>query len=130
MEITELLTNRTGEESQIERFEKLYSKCRSKKDVRELEMHLLKPKPVPKYIGPKSGKTAFQKNSLLLLFPDSKYIERLGKFVRISTYVENNTYDTKLFTELVSLLEKGKIKWSNHKKKFFLISKTGKRIRI
>lgn len=130
MDIAKLITKKTGEDHQIERFEKASLSIKTKKELRILEMHLLKPKPVPVYKGDKAGRTAFQKCSLMVLFPDKSYVERLSKFFTINTYVENNIYDIDFLIELINLMEKKRIKWNKLQKKFFMKSKTGKKIKL
>ena len=83
----------------------MVSTIKTKQEMRILEMHLLKPKPVPKYKGKKSGRTDFQKRTLLLAFPNQTCIERLSKFFTVNSYMQNNRYDSDFLIELINLLE-------------------------
>jgi len=132
MDITKFVSKSkiSREESQIKKFEKLIVSASSKEEQRKIEMHLLKPMPVPKYKGAKAGRTSFQKRTLLLAFPDSSHIEKLGKFFKLNAYVENNTYDVDFLIELIRLMRNGRIKWSRSRKKFLIKNKNGKMVRL
>lgn len=128
MDITKYINKRTGEENQIERFEKMRPKIKTKQELRNLEMHLLKPKPIPEYKGSKSGMSDFKKRTILFSFPDSKCVQRLGKIININKYIENNTYDVSFLMELVRLIELGRIEW--HKKRYYVKARNGGKIRL
>lgn len=130
MDITKLINKRTGEENQIKKFEEMLSKTKTKKQRRDLEMHLLKPKPVPVYKGDRAGRTLFQRRTILLSFPKESCIEQLGKFFTVNSYIQNNSYDTDFLIELIRLMGKKKIRWNKHAKKFFIKDKNGKSINL
>lgn len=129
-DINLIINRRTGEENQIARFDALSAGVKDKKKLRDLEMHLLKPSVIPKYKGPKSGKTNFEKCSLLFVFPSPQSIARLSKFITINTYMENNTYNVEFLMELIKLMERERIKWNSISKKFYMVTKTGKKIKL
>ena len=130
MDITNYINKRTQEENQIRRFDVMLPGIKTKQDLRNLEMHLLRPKPIPEYKGAKSGRSAFQKRTLLLAFPNSSYIKRLANFFNINSYIQNNTYDIGFLIELICLMEKKRVKWNKDRKRFFIITKDGRKIRL
>lgn len=122
-------TKRTHDESRAKHFEKLI-KGKSSKQIRKIEQALLKPKPIDSYKGPKSGKSSFDKRSITITFPNSEYIKRLAKLMRVNTYMKNNTYDTKFLIELIELMEGGRLRWNKRQECFYFKEKVGRRIRL
>lgn len=114
----------------ISQFIKLVKNAKSKKEIRMLEHKLLKPKPIPPYHGPKTGRTTFKQRSLLLVFKDKAFIERFKQFVKINTYNTNNTYHVELFVELLRLLEDGRLRYSDKDNRFYVHSKVNPKTRI
>ncbi|KYK24174.1 hypothetical protein AYK24_06600 [Thermoplasmatales archaeon SG8-52-4] len=55
-----------------------------------------------------------------MTFPHSKDIERLGKFIRVNTYIDNNTYDINLFMEVIKKLESGEFVWNEKTNKLII----------
>lgn len=129
-DITKFLGKTSREGDILRQFAKLVKKATNKQSIRELELRLLKPKPIPKYNGPKTGRTDFKQRSLLLVFKSKTYIERFKKFVKINTYNTNNTYHVELFVELVRLLEDGRLEFSYSNKRFYVHSKADPKTRI
>lgn len=131
MGITEFITRRKVSHDTIraENFDSLV-KDKSIEEVREIEQSLLKPKPISKYIGPKSGPSPFIKRSIMVSFPHKEHIERLGKFLKVSTYIQNNTYDVDLIIELIRLMEEGRLHWNKRVKKFYFKEGVGRRIQL
>ncbi len=128
MDITKFISKKSHEEVLIGNFSTLAKKVKSKKELRILEMNLLKPKPIPIYTGQKtSGRSNFKKKSLLITFPDKSYIEKISNICKINTYIENNTYDIDFLIELIRLLESKRIIWNKERKKYYL-KKKGKRL--
>jgi hypothetical protein len=129
-DISTFVSKRSHEESLMDRFSKLVKKAKSKEEIRDLEMRLLRPKPIKQYSGPKVGRNSFKERCLLVVFPKKSVIERIGKYFRINTYIENNTYDIDFLIELLNQMDSGRIEWNMKKKKYYLRLRTGKKIRI
>lgn len=129
--ITEFIdkTKRTHDESREKHFENLI-KDKSTKEIRKIEQALLKPKSIDTYKGPKSGKSGFEKRSITITFPNSEYIKKIGKFMRINTYMKNNTYDTKLLVEIIKLMEGGRLRWNKRQECFYFKERVGRRVRL
>ena len=108
---------KTREQGLIDRFEKL-SKSKSKREIRKIEMALLRPWPIPIYRGKKPGLTSFKQRSIRLTFSSAEMIELMGRFIKINTYVENNSYDCSIIECMFKLLDQKKIKFSKNKKRF------------
>lgn len=120
---------RSHDESRGRHFEKLI-KGKSKEEIRKIEQALLKPKPIDSYKGPKSGKSVFDKKSITITFPNGEYIKKLGKFMRVNTYMKNNTYDTGFLIELIELMEQGRLRWNKRQGCFYFKERVGRRIRL
>ena len=129
MDITTFVSKKTREKNVMEKFEKLI-KGKSDKRIREIEMRLLKPAPVPAYRGPKPVRADFKRRSLRLAFSSKTVIERLSKYIRISQYVENNSHDVGMFLELLKLLERDRLVWDPKRKRFSVLVRKGIRVRL
>lgn len=129
-DITQLINRKSYEENQIEKFNNLLSAVSTKRKQRKLEMHLLKPKPISKYKGIKSGMSNFKKSTVLFSFPDSICVQKLEKIVIINKYIENNCHDVFFLVELIRLIESGRIEWHKRKKRYYVNARNGGRIRL
>lgn len=130
-DIVKFLGKSSRESDIIAQFIKLVSKTKgNKKKIRELEHRLLKPKPLPPYHGPKTGRTSFKQRSLLIVFKSKSFIERFKEFVKINTYNTNNTYHVELFVELIRLLEDGRLEFSYKDNRFYVHGIKNKKTRI
>lgn len=122
-----LFTKKKHTSNRITQFLRLFKKNRSdKKKIRELEMKLLRPDPIPEYKGPKATGKQFQKKSIIVAFQNSKYIEQWAKHFRVANYMNNNTWDTDFLIEIFRLLDSGRLTWDPKKKKFKLHMKNRK----
>lgn len=130
VDISKYLGKASRESDIIAQFLKLVKQARNKKRIRELEHKLLKPKPLPPYHGPKTGRTTFKQRSLLLVFKNKAFIERFKAFVKINTYNTNNTYHVEMFVELLRLLEDGRLTFSQKNNRFYFHSKVNPKRRI
>jgi len=135
--ITKFISEKSREENILKHFENLckkirrkYSKEERKKAVRETEMHILKPKPIERYEGASSGNSLFKQRSLLFVFKEPSQIERISRLFRVSTYVQNNTYDTDFLNEIIRLLESERLIWNSKKNRYYLKTKSGRKIRL
>lgn len=121
--------NVSHDEMRAKNFDRLI-KDKSESEKRVIEQALLKPKPIPKYTGSKTGLSPFLKRTVEVTFPNPGCIIRLGKFLRVSTYIQNNTYDVDLIMELVRLMEDGRLRWNKREKCFYFKEGVGRRIRL
>ena len=131
MDITKFISKKSHEEVLIGNFSTLAKKVKSKRELRILEMNLLKPKPIPIYTGPKtSGRSSFKKKSILVTFPDKSYVKRISNICKVNTYIENNTYDINFLIELIKLLESKRIIWNKERNKYYIKKKNWELIKI
>lgn len=128
--ISNFVSKKTREENKIGHFNNLLKKIDSKKEVRKVEVRLLKPDPIAPYRGKKTGLTAFQKKSLLIVFKTPEPIAELAKIIRVNSYVNNNTYDTDFLLELLNLINSRRLQWDKIKKKYYIKTRSGKRMKI
>jgi len=128
-DITKFIGKKTHTEKKRFKFEKLI-KGKTKIEIRDIEMALLKPEPIKKYAGKKTGPTAYKKRTLIITFPNKEWIARLGEFIKINTYLENNTYDIDFLLQLIKLMEKERVIFNKDKKQFYKINKKGVKIKL
>lgn len=129
-DITKAFNKISREESIILQFQKLASKVKTNSELREIEMRLLKPEIIPEYRGKKAIKNAFKQKTILFVFPNKSFIKRIMKFFKINAYGGYNTYDIDFIIELISLMEKGRIKWNKERKKFYFIQRNKTEIKL
>jgi hypothetical protein len=125
-DITKFVRKHSRETVTREHFFKLADQCKNKFELRALEQSLLKPKPLPPYIGPAKGRTDFKKKSLNLTFPNEQYIQRWMKFLRINQFKEYNTWDVDIFVLLLEHLESGRLSF-NSKDRALILNKVNKK---
>lgn len=108
----------------ILQFLQLYEKHKGDKPfIRNLEMRLLRPAPLPEYKLKAKPKSEDQKKSIIVRFAKSKYVENWGKHFKVNYYLKNNTHDTDFLIELFRLFDTGKLAWNSEDKKFYLNDK-------
>jgi hypothetical protein len=129
-DITKFLGKVSREEDILAQFKKMVGKAKSIADIRKAEHRLLKPKPIPPYHGPKTGRTSFKQRGLLLVFKNKTFIDRFAKFVKINKYNTNNTYHVELFVELIRILESGRLEFNYKENRFYVKARNGARIRL
>lgn len=127
MDISAYVTKKKREMSLMKKFNGLIKKEKDKRKIRELELRLLRPKPIQKYHGPTSGRKDFVKRSIRLTFHKHEWILRWMKLFRVNSYVEYNTWDIDFIMELIVKLETGRLEWNAKKNCYYLVSRDGKR---
>lgn len=130
-DITSLFGKKTIEESNIDKFNALI-KGKSDKEIRKIEMALLKPKPLP---IPSSniplGNVSFIKRSVLFVFPTSKEVDNLNDFIQLNfSNNQKNIYKIKFLTTLLELIKKKRLIWDEEKECYYFNSRSGKRIKL
>ena len=126
-DITKFVGRKSHEQNLISRFTKMVKSANTKKEIRELEMRLLRPKPIEQYKGPRPGRSNYKQKVITVTFPNRKYVDQWAKYFKVNTYVENNTYDIDFLIELFRLMEIGYISWDPKKKSFTFNHKKNKR---
>ena len=129
--MNKLFNKKKHTKNRILKFLSLFSEYRKdKKKLRNLEMQLLQPDPIPKYEGQKATQNLFKKRSIIVSMPNSKHIEQWARHFRINKHVDNNTWDTAFLIELFNLLDSGRVAWDKKTKKYKLKTKDGRKITI
>jgi len=128
-DITKFVSKKTREENVMEKFNGMI-KGKSDKEIREIEMRLLRPRPIPKYKGPKPVRANFKRRSLKLAFQHKSIVDRYEAFIKVNKYVENNTHDVDLFIILLELLENERLVWDGKKKKLYFKNRQGRKLRL
>ena len=130
MDISTFVTKKKREMSLMKKFYSVAAKTKSKEELRELELQLLRPKPIQKYTGPTVGRKDFAKRCIRLTFPKKEWIRRWMKMFRVNSYVEYNTWDIDFIMELLVKLESGRLIWSKKRKCYYLKTRDGRKVRI
>jgi len=119
-DISKFIGRKSQQESIIEKFTKLIE-GKSKEEIREIEMNLLKPEPIPFYNQKKDHKTnnPVHQKSITVTFSDVKYIDLWEKYFKISRNIKNNTYHVGFLIELFRLLEQGKLEYDEKKNRYY-----------
>jgi hypothetical protein len=120
-DITKFVSKKSRELSIMEKFHKLI-KGKSESEIRDIELALLKPKPLPIYKGSKVGRSQFKKRSITLTFPAESWIDKFADYFKVNKYLDNNSYDIEFLMEIFRLFDKGRLRWDKDTKK--LIVKT------
>jgi len=117
-DITMFINKTSHEQGLIKKFTELVRSVKTKTEMRELEMRLLRPRPLRRYKGKRPGQTAFKKRCMLLTFKSNSTVKAWARHFKVNTYVENNTYDVDFLVELFRLMDDGQIKWDRKNKKY------------
>jgi len=102
----------------VERFEEL-SKGKTKEETRALEMALLKPEPVPDYIGRAERYVANSELAVKIVFSSQEEMDLVERHIAIPNYKERCISDLKLFLALFRALDDGQIVWDKRNQKLF-----------
>lgn len=100
----------------VERFEEL-SKGKTKEETRELEMALLKPEPVPDYIGRAERYVANSELAVKIVFSSQEEMDLVERHISIPSYKGRCISDLKLFLALFRALDDGQIVWDKRNQK-------------
>jgi hypothetical protein len=127
--LKKLFGKKNRQKNLITHFLKLFKKNRGKKSkLRELEMQLLKPEPIPKYRGAAPVKSEFKQRTIICAFPNPEHVKHWADHFKVATYIDNNTWDVDFLIELFNHLESGRLIWDKSQKKYKLKTKDGRRI--
>jgi len=114
----------------IKRFMKLIMN-KTKEQIREIEIQLLKPEPIPFYNYKKDKRqNAIDKKTISLILPDVKYLDLWSRHFRISKHIKNNSYDTAFIVKILQLIDKNRIQFDSSRNEYYLISKNNRKIKI
>lgn len=130
MDITTYVTKKKREMSLMKKFYSVAAKIKTKEKLRELELRLLRPKPIEKYRGPTVGRQEFHKRCIRLTFPNKKWIRRWMRMFRVNAYIEYNTWDIDFIMELLSKLESGRLTWDKDNKCYYLTIVGERKVKI
>lgn len=101
----------------IAQFEKM-SAGKSKQEVREMEMEMLEPEPIPEYMGEELRYILNSEFAVKFLFKDQEEMDFFGKFVKIAVYHERSITNIKIILDLFHAIEKGEISYDKKTGKF------------
>ena len=106
------------EEDRVARFQKL-AKGKSKEEIRQLEVRLLKPEKLTKYSKKPISKGALSgvaAREVKIVMPNKEMFDLLCKHFPVSRHVENSISNPTLLCEFLKLLESGDIVYDKKRK--------------
>ncbi len=115
----------TQEGFRIKRFDELIV-GKSKTEIREIEMKLLVPRPIPKYTGPAPRDVDFKLRAIKFVFRNRDEVELIKRHVKVSHYVENNSQDVAVIVAIFKAIDEGRIKFDGKDFSFVLIGEEKK----
>lgn len=130
-DISKFIGKKTQQQCKMERFLEMIE-GKSKEEIREIEIMLLRPTTIPFYNEKKDKKVAnaIQQKSITVFFPSPKYIDLWEKHFKISRNIKNNTYHVDFLIELFRLLEIGKLEYDKAKGNYYVKTKSGRKRKL
>ncbi len=101
----------------VKQFEQM-SAGKSKQEVRELEMAMLEPEPIPEYMGEELRYIINSEFAVKFIFKDQEEMDFFGKFVKIAVYHERSITNMKIIMDLFHSIENGEISYDKKTGKF------------
>ena len=129
--ISSFLSGNAKSISSVKKFEEA-SKGKSKEEIRQLEMKMLKPEEMPKYTGEKIRYIINSKLSAKIIFHDQEEMDLFQKHVSFAFYQGTSITNFKIITDLFHALEAGTITYDKKTSQFSMgsgeIKNEGKRL--
>jgi hypothetical protein len=94
----------------VRQFEKL-SAGKNKEEVRELEMAMLTPEPIPQYVGEEQRYIMNSEFTVKMVFASQEDMDFFGRFIPIANYMEKSITDLKIMFDLFRSIDAGKISY-------------------
>jgi hypothetical protein len=95
----------------VAKFEEL-CKGKTKEEIREIEMALLRPDAIPDYVGEVTRYNINSETTVKLVFKNETEMALIGKYLSINTYIEPCISDIKVLVDLFGAMEKGDITYN------------------
>lgn len=118
--------------NRVQQFDSLSSKTENKEELRELEMKLLTPEPIPEYVGEERRYHINSEHSVKFVFSSQEEMDFFNRHIPIAEYKEKSITDIKIILDLFRAIESGDISYdkksgcftfnyhaTEEKKKFF-----------
>lgn len=118
----EKFLSKNARRDRVAKFEEL-SKGKSKEEVREMEMSLLKPDAIPDYVGEARKYIPNSETTVKLVFRNEAEMELVGKHLSINTYIEPCISDIKIIIDLFTAIERGEISYNKKSGQFAMVEK-------
>jgi hypothetical protein len=85
------------------------SNGKTKEEVREMEMQMLEPEPIPPYTGEEIRYIVNSEHTVKFVFPNQEAMDLFGKHIPITTYIEKSVTDLKIIFDLFRAIDAGTI---------------------
>lgn len=99
------------------------SQGKSKEEIRNLEMELLAPEPIPTYIGEARRYVMNSEFALKIVFKDQEEMDLFGSIIPIASYMENSATDIKIILDLFKAINSGTVSYNKKSGEFTLNKK-------
>ncbi len=129
-DITKFVNKKSREENVMILFDKLLKEADTKDKIRELELRLLRPQPLEDYKGPKTAQSNLKARTVMVVLPNKNIVERWAELFKVARYIENNTYDIDFLVELFNLMKAGRIEWNSERRKYYMNTRNGMRVKL
>ena len=116
----EKFLSKNARKDRVERFEEL-SKGKTKEEIREIEVALLRPDAIPDYVGELSRYALNQDTTVKLVFKTKEDMSLVGKYMNITAYIEPSISDIKIILDLFNALEEGRMKYNKKTGEFTFV---------
>lgn len=114
--ISELL--KLKRRNKVEQFDALSNKVENKEELRDLEMNLLTPEPIPEYVGENRRYFINSEHSVKFVFSSQEEMDFFSKYIQITEYIEKSITDIKIILDLFRAMELGEISYDKKLGKF------------
>lgn len=94
--------------NRVEQFERLVE-GKSKEERRKIEMEMLRPDPIPPYIGEERRYIVNSEHTVKFVFASQDEMDLFGKYIPIASYIEKSVTDLKIIFDLLNAIENGHI---------------------
>lgn len=116
-------------QDRVKRFEKLAS-GKSKAEIRELEMALLKPEPTRDYVGEVSKFIPLGDRTLKIVLPNTESYQLLGKYFKITQYIEKSIPNLNLLLDFLRWMDTGALTYDDKTRTFSYHSGKDEQIQV
>ena len=99
---------------------------KSKEEIRQIEMEMLEPEPIPLYIGEERRYIVNSEHTVKFIFANQEEMDFFGKHIPIASYIEKSVTDLKMVFDLLHEIENGSILYNKKSGTFQLVPKTDK----
>lgn len=107
--------------NRVEQFNKLSENVTNKEELRELEMALLTPEPIPPYAGEERRYIVNSEHTVKFVFPNKASMDFFGRFIPIAEYKEKSVTNIQIILDLFRAIDNGEISYNKKTGEFLFL---------